>query len=339
MLSGAKQALAPMLEGYAVHECSGFGVNPKLEEAEPLYRLFLEKKCNLILAVGGGSVMDMAKTVKFLAMQKKELPDAENIPLVAVPTTAGTGSEATRFAVIYIQGVKHSYADDHLLPDAAVVDARLLEGQSAFQMAVSGADAFAQAVESIWNVNATQESSAYAEKAAVLAWSHLPAAVAGNLEAREKMAEAAWLSGNAINITKTTAPHALSYGFTSLYGLPHGQAVSLFLPFFIAYHLALKPEDCNHPLGADHVRQQMEKLAFLLKISPCNMAAEVMQWLKSLTVEIDFRKLGIDQEGYFCALEGYSPERLKNNPGQVTRKILEAVYRFNQNGCFGTGKP
>jgi len=263
--SGAKYALMPVLSEFKVTEFSNFNVNPKIEEALLGYQSFKDNGSELIIAIGGGSVIDTAKIIKYLAVNEQGSDYIEKpIPIIAIPTTAGTGSEATRFAVVYINGKKTSYEADFLLPDVSIVDANLLNGQSKYQIAVSGIDAFAQGIESYWSIHSTSESMRYSEKAIKLIWGNLENAINNVEVAKIRVAEGSNNAGKAINITKTTAPHALSYGFTSMFGLPHGHAVALFLPFFIQYHKTMNDIQCVDARGIKHLFSKLNKIASII---------------------------------------------------------------------------
>lgn len=327
--SGARDSLRPIFGKYKVTEFSGFSVNPKLEEAKIGYELFKRSKSNLIIAVGGGSVIDTAKIIKYLAIQENQGNDAT--PFIAIPTTAGTGSEATHFAVVYINDIKHSYAHECLLPTVAIVDVELLKGQSSYQMAVSGIDAFAQGIESMWSVNSTEESRKYSEKAIKLIWENLENAIDGKIEALAKIGEGSNWAGKAINIAKTTAPHALSYGFTSMFGLPHGHAVALFLPFFLQYHIKLNDENCNDQRGSMFVKNQLLKISQILDLRFNELESSVFLFFKRNKIEINFHKLNISFAKFNEALTGYSMERLNNNPGIINESDLQNIFSFNEN--------
>jgi len=327
--SGARDSLGVILGKYKVTEFYGFSVNPKLEEAKIGFELLKKSNSNLIIAVGGGSVIDTAKIIKYLAIQ--ENPGNDTAPFIAIPTTAGTGSEATHFAVVYINGIKHSYVHEFLLPTVAIVDADLLKGQSPYQMAVSGIDAFAQGIESFWSIHSTKESIKYSEKAIKLVWENLENVIQGDRSFNKKLAEGSYNAGKAINITKTTAPHALSYGFSSRFGLPHGHAVALFLPFFIKYHRTIRPEQCNDPRGADFVKNKIRDIGQTLNIYDSNTELRISTFIKKCGLEIDFNKLNIQQDNFSAALELVSIDRLQNNPGKVNKELLESIFVYNMN--------
>ena len=327
--SGADKALLPIIQKCKVVEFSGFSVNPKLEEAQTGLELFKGSKAELIIAVGGGSVIDMAKIIKYLILNDPANSNMQIPQLIAIPTTAGTGSEATHFAVVYIEGIKHSYAHESILPNVALVDANLLHGQSNYQMAVSGIDAFAQGIESYWSIHSTEESMQYAEKAIKLIWNNLEKAIHGDKPARQNIAQGSFMAGKAINITKTTAPHALSYGFTTTFGLPHGHAVALFLPFFSYYHGNLNINDCFDPRGANFVKKQVSNIKQYLDIEDTAIEISIARFLKSIKLEIRFKKLGLTSVDFESVSGLVNIERLQNNPGLVTKELIKSIYYFN----------
>ena len=154
-------------------------------------------------------------------------------PHVAIPTTAGSGSEATQFAVCYLDGIKCSLDHAKLLPNAVILDPAVLSTLSPAQVAYSGLDALCQGIESHWSVRSTEESKTLSRIAIKKAWNNIVQACDGDAEARGEMLAASYNAGKAINITRTTAPHALSYLFTSMFGVPHGNAVALSLLYFM----------------------------------------------------------------------------------------------------------
>lgn len=328
--SGADKALSFIFNKYPVTEFSSFSPNPKIEEAEIGYEQFFKSRANVILCVGGGSVIDMGKIVKYLFYSKVKIQkENQSVILIAVPTTAGTGSEVTRFAVVYIDGVKKSFDEEYLLPDVALVDPELLKGQTKYQMAVSGADAFAQGIESLWNINSNEESKYYAEKGIKLIWENLEKAIEGNSDSLVKICEGSNYSGKAINITRTTAPHALSYGFTSNLNIPHGHTVALFLPFFIHYHKNLNQSNSLDSKGSGYTRKQVEKISRVLNTNLENIENDVISFLFRCGIDIRFSTLDISKEKFFDLLKELNLERLKNNPGKVTLEVFNLIFEFN----------
>jgi len=168
----AKSQIDKILNNIYTEQFNQFEVNPKLDSVYTGIALLKNTKFDIIIAVGGGSVIDMAKTINILAVQKdgdlvKYIDDntliiEKGLPLVAIPTTAGTGSEATHFSVVYIDNVKYSLAHRFMLPNYAIIDAELSFNLPSHIAAASGMDALSQAVESYWAVKSTEESKKYA---------------------------------------------------------------------------------------------------------------------------------------------------------------------------------
>lgn len=234
---GASDVMDAVLNGRGIKTVCFFDflTNPRVEDVRKGVLLCKSQCPNIILAVGGGSALDMAKLIRYHIYKETD----SYIPLVVIPTTAGTGAETTHFSVCYINGEKQSIADSAMLPDYAFVCSELTSHNDAYLTACTGFDAVAQAIESYWSVNSTDESRSYSLKALGLLWKQLPLLIKNldNKELRSEVAEGAYYAGRAIDITTTTAPHAFSYKFTSLYGIPHGHAVALTFPYFFALNL------------------------------------------------------------------------------------------------------
>ena len=229
-----------LLEGVSCEIFSDYEPNPKYEQALAGVRRFRGAGCDALVSIGGGSAIDVAKCIKLFApmdadgetVRFVDLPRAYSpIPHVAVPTTAGTGSESTHFAVLYVDGKKNSIAQPCLHPDAVLLDSQVLLGLPPYQKKATLLDALAQAIESFWSRKSSDESRAYSRAAIPAILANVNAYLAGDAEAAAHMALAANRAGKAINLTTTTAAHAMSYKITSLYGYAHGHAVAMCLPF------------------------------------------------------------------------------------------------------------
>lgn len=326
-LCGAAQTLMPQLYGYEVRQFSDLAINPKVEDAVKGADVARDFQPDLILAVGGGSVLDIAKLVKALLatpgdpakIMKGKVPLVDpGVPLIAVPTTAGSGSEATHFAVVYIGHDKFSLADQSLLPGSVVLDGALIASGSAYQKTCNGLDALAQGIEGSWACGATPESRAIALKAVNLAASHLSRIVTGKATDDELqiMIEAANLAGQGIDCSKTTAPHAWSYGITSHYGIPHEHAVWMTLPKIFQMHATAKHDRVLHPDGPKGLNEIMTNLSNTLSIADVGNATETLTiFLKELGVETDLSAIGadtIDRRKFLS--DQVNTERLYNNP-------------------------
>lgn len=283
------------LEGLNYAHFIKAGANVHDPEVEEAWKAYQDSKANAILAIGGGSVIDLAKMIRWTSLQqKKDLP-----VLAAAPTTTGSGSEATQFAVLYENNKKKSISHPALLPALVVLDPELVYSLSPYQAAVSGMDALAQAVESFWSKAASTGSKASAVNS--IGWWNehfIPSLVKGNRKAREMMQLAAYHAGQAINLTRTTGPHALSYYLTAEHGVPHGQAVALFLPVFFLYNQP--PAELYSRLGVN---------------SNVEAASLIKKRMQEAGLATSLSELGIDKEKIMDKLLAeVNEERFGNNP-------------------------
>ena len=292
---------------------------------------------DIIVAVGGGTVIDIAKLVRIcsansatpseIALGTGTIEQA-GPPLVAIPTTAGSGSEATHFAVVYKQQQKYSVAHRLVQPDFAIVDPSLTYSMSERQTAVCGLDVLCQSIESIWSVRSSRQSREWASEAARLVLANLVETVkAPNEAGRESMSRAAHLAGQAINISKTTAPHALSYMLTMNYGIPHGHAVALTLGMFLEFNAGVSDEDLNDPRGVHHVRERIGEVCSLLGAQkPLDGRRAILDLMASIGMETRLGAFGIEGP-VACAriVEKVNVERLSNNPRRTTRAQMAQI--------------
>ena len=311
--------------------------NPDIEIIKEGTQVFRNANPDMVVAVGGGSVLDTAKSVNVLAAQEGKPEDyvrgkpltRKGPHLIAIPTTSGTGSEATHFATIYIKKEKYSLADrESMFPDVSIVDPTLTETLPPYITACTGLDALCQGIESLWSINSTKRSREWATRAIELAYGNIEQAVNNpNRDARLSMALASNYSGKAINISKTTAPHSVSYPMTSYYSVPHGHAVSLTTPSFIEFNALVNDENCNDKRGARFVR---EKLETLFEILDCNGPPTAKKRLEDLMAKIGvatrLNDVGIDEKGIqLVTRKGFAPDRMGNNPREVTREDLTSI--------------
>ena len=196
--------------------------NPSEECAARALQAFTDFGGDLLISIGGGSVIDTAKAVKYM-LGKSDLAH------IAVPTTAGSGSEATPFSVLCRDGVKYSLCDMTLIPEESILDSRMLETLSSQQRKVSLLDALCHSIESIMSKNTTAESKELSKKSISIILNDYMAFVNGEKEVYEDIFIASYYAGKAICITKTSIGHAMSYSLTTDYGIQHGQAVALCL--------------------------------------------------------------------------------------------------------------
>jgi alcohol dehydrogenase class IV len=314
-----------------------FDRNPKLEDIVAGVEAFRSGRYDAVVAVGGGTAIDVAKLINALAPQSSSPADIvqgsakierRGLPLFVAPTTAGSGSEATHFAVVYVDKEKYSVAHPSLLPDVALIDPQLTASMSPSLTAVTGLDAFAQAVESYWSVHSTDESKDYAREAIGLVLTHLkPAVIAPTLDARCGMSRAAHLAGKAINITRTTGAHAMSYPMTAHFGVPHGHAVALTLGELLVFNAGVSDADVNDARGAGYVHRAIGELASLLgceSADDCRRA--IGDLMRDVGLETRLSQLGISEPSDVELIARNSnAERAVNNPRALTHESIRAL--------------
>jgi alcohol dehydrogenase class IV len=184
-------------------------------------------------------------------------------------------------------------------------------------------DAIAQAIESYWAIKSTKTSRHYSREALHKLLPNIESAVLSpDYHARSAMIEGANLAGQAINATKTTAPHAMSYGLTSYYGIPHGQAVSLTLPSFLLFNAATMDDNCQDPRGVLFVNRRMSELFVLLGADD---ALSAKSKLDHLIAKIMPRKnLGVFNIDFL--LNTIDAQRLRNNPRKVSSDDARTIF-------------
>lgn len=308
-----------------------FGSNPLYEDVCKGVELYHRNNCEAILAIGGGSSIDVAKCIKLFSNMEpsscflKEKFRDSPIPLLAIPTTAGTGSESTHFAVIYYNGAKQSISHSCILPNYAILEPSVLTTLPIYQKKCTFLDALCQGIESWWSVNSTPQSiklSCYAVRTLI---DNLDGYLIKNerSSARNVM-DAANRAGQAINITQTTAPHAFSYKLTSLYGIPHGHAVAVCLPEIWLYMLQHE-ENCIDSRGFGYLNNIFHDIAAALhQPTPRDAINFFKQILNQLNIEQPqslSKTTDID-----ILVHSVNPDRLKNNPISLNPTAINDIY-------------
>jgi alcohol dehydrogenase class IV len=301
--------------------------NPTDEDIKELLDDYQLSAKDTVLVIGGGSVIDVAKIYSFFSCNEHrfgEKADKEKqyeMPtLVAVPTTCGTGSESTQFATYYIDKIKHSLDHACVIPGHVLLCEEPLANLPEHIWGNTLSDALCQAIESYWNVNSNSVSQAYSEDAISML---LGAISEKNLA---KAIKGSNLAGRAIQITRTTAPHAISYPMTSHFDIPHGQAVAISLPavFYFNYYGKSEVTDSR---GEEYIKKNLEQLA---KILGCSEVGDAITLLERTFLNLGLKRrlseLGVHKDDHAVILDqGFNPDRVKNNPRLITRSDLAII--------------
>ena len=300
---------------------SGYHPNPDLLDAIPAAQTFRETGCDGIISIGGGSAMDTAKAVKALLYAENpeaalagKLADDLPAPHLAIPATAGTGAEATSGAVVYFEERKYSISNSALRPDAVILDADLLDTLPLYHRKSAALDALSQGIESYWSVSASEDSHVHAFLAILGVLDNLKEYTAGNPHAAEEMLDAAYQSGQAIHLTRTTAAHAMSYPLTKRLGLAHGHACMLTLP--ILWESAMSREE---------MQPVLRDLAGKMRLGDPQLVPKLLRGiLYGLEMEIPSMP---DADTLEALAASVDPDRLGNHPVKMTAEDVLETYR------------
>ena len=317
------------LAGFRCVESVPVQASPSIAFVEQMRRDLAAEKPDLVVAIGGGSVIDCAKALRLLLTQERQIPvedylsgpaafSRRGLPFIAVPTTAGTGSEVTQYASLKTRDErKVSLTHPWLFPEVALVDPTLTLSMPAYVTACTGLDALSQAIESFWSVHATPFSQPHSLRAVSLIARSFERVLAdpNDREARLGMSLASTEAGLAISQSRTTAVHAASYPLTTFFHIPHGHACALTLPSFVRYNEAvmdpLRSEPLWHAMG----------------VSSWEAVAETVErWMDQAGLERSLRKLGLEEADLSLAVEhGARSDRAGNNPREVTPETLRGI--------------
>lgn len=298
----------------------GYHANPDWADCAGGRELYIDKGCDGIISIGGGSAMDTAKGVKALLLSE----DAEHalkgdftgsgVPHIAIPATAGTGSEATPTAVVYIGDVKYSVSHEALIPEGVILDASLLDSLPDYHKKACALDALAQGVESYWAAAADDDSRVQAYLAVIGVLDNIRAYLAGDENAAAAMLESAYRSGKAIAVTRTTAAHAMSYMLTKRLGIAHGHACALTLPYLW-----------------EHMTHDEDALPVLMELAACmRLGSELVgpKLLCGLLIDLGMEAPDMPSEALLDELaDSVNIERLNNHPVKLTREEIRQIYR------------
>ncbi|MFC1727637.1 iron-containing alcohol dehydrogenase [Patescibacteria group bacterium] len=288
-----------------------------------------QKKPDLMIAIGGGTILDTAKAAAILETHHCNIEELvitgekkvikESVSLIAIPTTSGTGTEVTPFAVVWDEEKKKKYSLDSSLvyPKIALVDPELTINLPPQVTAYTGMDALTQAIEAYWSKNHNPISDIYALKAIELVMNNLEKAVLKSVRVnREMMSLGSLMAGLAFSNTKTTICHAVSYPITARWGIPHGHAVALTLPAFIKRSLPVLGKRQTlilKALGASNAQEAATKITGLMK---------------KIGLETELSKLGIKKTDLkIIVKEGFDPDRAAHAPWVPTPEELKSILR------------
>mgnify|MGYP001181497977 FL=1 len=277
------------------------------------------------MAIGGGAIIDYAKIANVVEFKDnlKNLIINHSYPfkdrftkLAVIPTTAGSGAEVTSNAVIYVDGIKHSFESELLVPDNFFLIPEFLISAPNKIKASAGFDAIAQALESLVSKKSNEQSVGYATKSLRISInSYISFLNDPNLLNATEMSIASNLAGKAISISKTTAPHAVSYPFTSLFNISHGQAVGLFFENFFKFNF----DNLYRSETSFDLKKRFDLIFNLFDAKNINdFNSKISLIKKQAKLEDNLKKLNINiEENSERIIKGINLLRLGNNPVKI----------------------
>lgn len=298
--------------------------NPELRFTDDCAAQIREHGLDFVVALGGGSVLDSAKAAAAIAREGKSIRHyfgtkhplpANGLPVIAIPTTAGTGSEVTSVSVLSDGDRKLPLGAPSLSAKLAIVDPELTLSLPPYLTACTGMDALCHAIEGYSSIHHQPICDTLAIRAAKLIFENLETAVqdGSNREARRALAEASVLAGLSFALPKTTGPHACSYPLTAQYGIPHGEACGLTIDWFLRINREIpRIQALADALGfadvsglADRIGALRQTIGLRSTLADQNLSAEQIHKLAQDSVH----------------------PNLANNPAPVTVPMLEDMYR------------
>lgn len=303
--------------------------NPDLRQIEEDLLTLKKIPLDMIVALGGGSVLDMAKVFRYLPyledplslrrhLEQREPLHYPLLPMVAIPTTAGTGSEVTPFATIWDKErrKKYSLTSQTLYPTYALLDPFLTLSLPEEITVSSALDALSHALESVWNKNQNPVTLLYAKRGVELLLKNIPLVYQRphHIEARTQLLEASLFAGLAISKTRTALSHSISYPLTIHYGLPHGLACGFTLPSIF---------DFNVERGEGPIHSLTASLGYK---DPFDMKEEIITLLHMLNIKERIEKYIPSIDALFSlGEEMLARGRVENNLRPVREKDIEDI--------------
>lgn len=300
----------------------------------------LRERPECMIAIGGGSAIDLSKSVRKFASQ---IEPGFSPCLIAIPTTSGTGSEVTSFAVITDpeKGVKYPLSEDSMIPDEAILDEELVKSVPASITADTGMDVMTHAIEAYVSINNNEFSAALAEKSVEICGQFLLRSYNDNHDAhaRRKMHIASCLAGLAFNSASLGLNHGMAHQLGATFHIPHGRANAILLPYIIEFNSEIDMHSKSRPVYAPCVRKYCN-MARILGVSNFNEITTIralvsyIQFMnKEMNIPLSVSALGGISEGeYMDKIEFMAEMALKDactatNPRTPTKREVMDIYR------------
>lgn len=322
--------------GIVVDVVNSVPSEPELSQVKEIFHMVKDHGYQMFIGMGGGSCMDVAKIVAALMTNDCEIEDMlvdgvrkRGIPTLMIPTTAGTGAEATAGAIVTLpdQELKVGIVSKNLIPNSVIIDPKMTEKLPPAITASTGMDAFIHALECYISTKANPFSDALALRAIRLIYRSLPIAYenGSNMEARHDMMIGALFGGMCIAMSGTAAVHALAYPLGGKYKIPHGVSNAMLLPYVMEFNLDAVEDkfvDIATAMGLDvYGLSKKQKAKKVLE--------SIYDLVKKLNIPSDLKQYGVSYDD----LDGIAEAACKvtrllvNNPKKLSKKDIKAIYK------------
>ncbi|MBQ7740202.1 MAG: phosphonoacetaldehyde reductase [Eubacterium sp.] len=323
------------LKDYNIVVFDNIRPNPRFDDMVKAVEVFKNEGCDFMIAAGGGSPMDSAKMIRLMVTNGCEnaltKPMENNaIPSLFIPTTSGTGSEATKVSVFYInENEKFSVHSYDFIPQYVLFDEKLLLSVDDYQRRCTCLDALCHCIESYWSTTANDESKGYAEKGVKLFFEFLDEYLANTERGNRGMLEASFYGGKAINITGTTAAHALCYNLTMNCNVAHGHSVAAVLLHQWDYMLNHN-EHVNDARGRQYVLDTFEQLG---RIMGGKNARDGYKIFGNLLIKLGMKSIEFGDDLLYDFIFKVNTKKLGTNPTLLDgNDVLELYKRVKDYG-------
>ncbi len=311
---------------------------PPLEVGEKLVAFTREHKFDLVIGLGGGSALDLAKLAGVLATHEGKVADYLNltgsrslthkgIPKILIPTTSGTGSEVTNISVLSLESSKDVVTHDYLLPDVAIVDPALTTSLPPKVTAATGIDALTHAIEAYVSKNANPVTDALALQAIRLISGSIRTAVADgeNKEARMDMSYGSYLAGLSFFNAGVAGVHALAYPLGGQFHIAHGESNAVLLPYVMGYirqSCEKRMKDILEAMGFSSSQLSQEEASF-------KCIEELKKLVKDVGIPLSLKEFGIQEDALDSLTDdGVKQKRiLARSPMLLEREDIFAIYQ------------
>ena len=328
MTSGLAQKIVDASEGALVGIYSQVSPNPEVAEVDACAALIRKSEIDFIVALGGGSALDCAKASGSICFTEDSIRKnhgtglpmpQKHLPLIAVPTTAGTGSEVTCVAVLSDKelGKKGPIVSNGFYPAVALIDPELTYTLPPYMTASTGIDVLCHAVEGFWSKGHQPVCDALALHATKIVFRYLRDVVKNPTckEGRARMAEASVIAGLAFTLPKTTSSHACSFPLTNLLHIPHGEACGLTLDYFAR-------------INAEAENGRVHDFAREVGFADMYEMADAIHQLKvDIGLRTDLKEYNLTDEQVADLVRISRHPNLYNNPVEITDEMLNEMYQ------------